>query len=61
MHRQDRHVDGKSVITLVLHTDIEGKDSEKVLFYAFLSSYLKKRTEEPASRRGCTQIQAIGR
>jgi len=37
----------ENVITLVLHTDIEGKDSEKVLFYAFLNSYYETGLKSP--------------
>ena len=37
----------ENVITLVLHTDIEGKDSEKALFYAFLNSYYETGLKSP--------------
>jgi Mg2+-importing ATPase len=37
----------ENVITLVLHTDIEGKDSEKVLFYAFLNSHYETGLKSP--------------
>jgi Mg2+-importing ATPase len=37
----------ENVITLVLHTDVEGKDSEKVLFYAFLNSYCETGLKSP--------------
>ena len=37
----------ENVIALVLHTDIEGKDSEKVLFYAFLNSYYETGLKSP--------------
>jgi len=34
-------------ITLVLHEDIEGKDSDKVLLYAFLNSYFETGLRSP--------------
>jgi Mg2+-importing ATPase len=37
----------ENVITLVLHVDIEGKDSEKVLFYAFLNSFYETGLKSP--------------
>jgi Mg2+-importing ATPase len=37
----------ENVITLVLHVDVEGKDSEKVLSYAFLNSYYETGLKSP--------------
>ena len=37
----------ENVITLVLHVDIEGKDSEKVLLYAFVNSYYETGLKSP--------------
>ncbi len=37
----------ENVITLVIHADIEGKDSEKALFYAFLNSYYETGLKSP--------------
>lgn len=37
----------ENVITLVLHMDIEGKDNEKVLLYAFLNSYYETGLKSP--------------
>jgi len=37
----------ENVITLVLHVDMEGKDNEKVLLYAFLNSYYETGLKSP--------------
>jgi Mg2+-importing ATPase len=37
----------ENVITLVLHVDMEGKDDEKVLLYAFLNSYYETGLKSP--------------
>jgi Mg2+-importing ATPase len=37
----------ENVITLVLHVDIDGKDDEKVLLYAFLNSYHETGLKSP--------------
>jgi len=37
----------ENVITLVLHVDVEGKDSEKVLLYAFVNSYYETGLKSP--------------
>ena len=37
----------ENVITLVLHVDTEGKDSEKLLWYAFLNSYYETGLKSP--------------
>jgi P-type Mg2+ transporter len=37
----------ENVITLVLHVDVEGRDSEKVLLYAFVNSYHETGLKSP--------------
>jgi len=37
----------ENMITLVLHVDLEGKDDEKVLLYAFLNSYYETGLKSP--------------
>jgi Mg2+-importing ATPase len=37
----------ENLITLVLHVDLEGKDSEKVLQYAFVNSYFETGLKSP--------------